>query len=77
MTELVVEPLPKKSKDVTIPENMKAAAGWLLYKFATESNTEHFKQLALFMAEEIGKSLPTDQAEMDVLITSYLEENGG
>ncbi len=68
------KPAPKM---VEIPENQKAAAGWLLYKFATEQNTEHLKNLALFVAKEIGKSLTDDQNEMDKLITSYLEENGG
>lgn len=76
--ETTVEPIvPEKYEPKPMPENMKAACGWLLYKFSTEQGTEHFKNLALFMAQEIGKTLPQDQATMDQLITSYLEENGG
>lgn len=75
VVETTVEPIvAPKYVPKQMPENMKAACGWLLYKFATEANVEHFKSLALFMSQEIGKELPQTQEDMDKLITSYLDE---
>ena len=65
----------KTPSEVTLPSNMVAAAGWVLYKFATEPQTEHLKNLALFLATEMGKKITGDQDEMDKLISSYMDEN--